>query len=86
MSDLVKTEMSTEKAIGNYPNTYTYTKWLCERVLKKRRPEGMTMTIIRPTIVTVSMRDPLPGWVDNLVGGAAIYFYSGIGLVKYFKA
>ena len=24
--------------------------------------------------------------VDNLIGGAAIYFYSGIGLVKYFKA
>jgi fatty acyl-CoA reductase len=97
VSDLLKADIPTDKAISGYPNTYTYTKWLSERMLLKRRPKSMTMTIIRPTIVTVSLRDPMPGWVsgifyfiiievDNLIGGAAIYFYSGIGLVKYFKA
>lgn len=59
----MKNEVPTDKAIGNYPNTYTYTKWLSERVLKKRRPANMSMTIMRPTIVTVSKRDPMPGWV-----------------------
>ena len=63
VADLMSSEVPTEKAIGNYPNTYTYTKWLSERLLQKRRPKNMTLTIIRPTIVTVSARDPMPGWV-----------------------
>lgn len=64
VEDLMRTEVQTAKAIGGYPNTYTYTKWLSERLLKKRRPSNMTMTIMRPTIVTASSRDPMPGWVS----------------------
>ncbi len=63
VSELLKTEVQAEKAIGKYPNTYTYTKWLGERMLMKRRPSNMSMTILRPTIVTGSLRDPMPGWV-----------------------
>jgi len=54
-------------------------------MLKLKYPAGMSLTILRPTIVGSSFRDPFPGWIDNLIGSAAIYFFPGIGLVKIFK-
>ena len=36
--------------IGDYPNTYTFTKGLAERMLQKRRG-NMPMVIIRPSII-----------------------------------
>ena len=54
-------------------------------MLIKKRPAGMSLTIMRPTIVGASYRDPFPGWIDNMIGSAAIYFFSGIGLIKIFK-
>ena len=29
---------------------------------------GIPLAIVRPTIVTAAMKEPLPGWVDNLNG------------------
>lgn len=49
--------------IGKFPNSYTFTKSLGERSLQKNRPSDMTLTILRPSIVGSSFRDPMPGWV-----------------------
>jgi hypothetical protein len=46
------------------------------------RPKDMTVTILRPSIIGASFRDPIPGWIDSIVASAAIYFFSGIGLIK----
>ena len=54
-------------------------------MLLKHRPPGMSLTILRPSIVGSSYRDPFPGWIDNLISSAALFFYSGIGLVKVVK-
>jgi nucleoside-diphosphate-sugar epimerase len=35
--DQKELEKATPKLIGNYPNTYTYTKAIAERLLEKRR-------------------------------------------------
>jgi hypothetical protein len=51
-------------------------------MLQRLRPAGMPLTIVRPSIVGASLRDPFPGWIDSLVASAAIYFFSGIGLIK----
>lgn len=45
----------------------------------------MSLTILRPTIVGCSLRDPFPGWIDNMIGSSAMYFFSGIGLIKILK-
>lgn len=42
----------------------------------------MPLTILRPSIIGASLKDPVPGWIDSLVASAAIYFFSGIGLIK----
>ena len=39
-----------QKLIGNYPNTYTYTKSMSERMLKKTHGD-LKVTIVRPSII-----------------------------------
>ena len=29
---------------------------------------GIPMAIVRPSIVTAALQEPMPGWVDNLNG------------------
>ena len=62
----VLSEKQTNEIIGKFPNTYTFTKSFAERVLQKKRPDGMQITIVRPSIVGCSFRDPFPGWVLNI--------------------
>ncbi|CAK69516.1 unnamed protein product (macronuclear) [Paramecium tetraurelia] len=78
-------EKQQKLALDKFPNTYTFTKNLAEQMLAQLRPPNMQITIVRPTIVGCSFRDPIPGWIDNLVGGAAVIFFAGIGLVKIYK-
>lgn len=54
--------------IGDYPNTYTFTKFLAELLLLKECHGKIPLVIIRPSIVTASLKEPIPGWVDNLNG------------------
>ena len=47
-----------------HPNTYTLTKCLTEHLLA----EGMgdlPLTLIRPSIISASLRRPRPGWIDS---------------------
>ena len=55
-----------EKAIiGAYPNTYTFTKALAERMIKKLHGNLPTV-IVRPSIVTSTYEDPFRGWTDTI--------------------
>lgn len=55
------------RLVGKRPNTYTYTKALAEHLLLEECG-GIPLAIVRPTIVTAAMNEPIPGWVDNLNG------------------
>ncbi|XP_072876342.1 POTE ankyrin domain family member G-like [Chlorocebus sabaeus] len=57
----------TPKRIGDWPNTYTYTKALGEMVVQQES-RNLTIAIIRPSIVGATWHKPFPGWVDNLNG------------------
>lgn len=60
------------RLIGKYPNTYNFTKGLTEYVLKKEYSQ-LPIVIVRPTTVTAAMKEPIPGWIDNLNGPTGIY-------------
>ena len=53
--------------VGQCPNTYTYTKALAEQLLE-RECGDIPLAIVRPSIVTAALKEPLPGWIDNLNG------------------
>jgi alcohol-forming fatty acyl-CoA reductase len=70
--DLMKcAEWMTESAmsamqkeiLGSQPNTYTYTKRLAE-VLVRDHYQSMPVCIVRPSIVSPSFREPMPGCVS----------------------
>ena len=79
LDEMTKT---TKKLIGKFPNTYSYTKNLGERLLTGRKGET-PFCILRPSIINPSYSEPFPGWIDSLaatVGGALLM---GLGGGKY---
>ncbi|GLH01985.1 Putative fatty acyl-CoA reductase CG5065 [Gryllus bimaculatus] len=71
----------TPKILGDHPNTYTFTKALAENVLVSQAG-NLPAAIVRPSIVTASWREPLPGWVDNLNGPTGLLAGAGKGLLR----
>ncbi|XP_062537398.1 LOW QUALITY PROTEIN: putative fatty acyl-CoA reductase CG5065 [Armigeres subalbatus] len=63
------------------PNTYVFTKSLAEHIINDHR-EKLPLILFRPSIVISSMRDPIPGWIDNFNGPVGLLVGSGIGLCR----
>ncbi|MCS7265170.1 MAG: AMP-binding protein [Armatimonadetes bacterium] len=60
---LVEEGMNRAKSRG-FNDTYTYTKWLGERILVKNCDDIPTL-ILRPAIIESTLREPEPGWIEN---------------------
>ncbi|XP_072143728.1 putative fatty acyl-CoA reductase CG5065 [Dermacentor andersoni] len=71
---------TTEECLYGHPNTYTLTKSLAEALLLEERGDT-PVAIVRPSTITASLREPLPGWVDNFNGCTGIVVTSGLGLL-----
>merc|ERR1711990_398204 len=71
----------TKKMIGNRPNTYTFTKALAESLLSTEATE-LPVAIMRPRIVSASLNEPYPGWVDNFNGPSGIIAAAGKGIMR----
>lgn len=59
------------RLVGKCPNTYTYTKAMAEQVLEKESG-NVPLAIVRPSIVSAALKEPFPGWIDNLNGMTGI--------------
>jgi len=71
----------TPKLLGERPNTYTLTKALAESLLAKLAKD-LPVSIVRPSIVTAALREPLPGWVDNINGPTGLIAGAGKGILR----
>lgn len=69
------------RLIGNWPNTYTYTKALAEDMVR-RNSAGLPVGVFRPAIVTSSAKEPLVGWIDNLYGPTGVVAGAGTGVLR----
>ncbi|RNA15898.1 fatty acyl- reductase 1-like [Brachionus plicatilis] len=78
--DLVK--LLTPKVIKHRPNTYTYTKAIAETLVIQECKDKMPCTIVRPSIVGASWREPFPGWIDNFNGPTALFAAIGKGILR----
>ncbi|KAF9576880.1 cyclin-dependent kinase inhibitor far1 [Mortierella alpina] len=53
--------------LKTYPNTYTFSKSLTEHLIQKRyKAMGLPIVIVRPSIVTAAVAEPVPGWVEGV--------------------
>lgn len=48
-----------------WPNTYAFTKAMGETVLEHLK-ESLPIVIIRPTVITGTIKEPFPGWIEGL--------------------
>jgi len=61
--------------VGKAPNVYAYTKALGEQLLDRGcKLDKIPLVIVRPSIVTAAMKEPMPGWIDNLNGPSGLFF------------
>ncbi|XP_021712516.1 putative fatty acyl-CoA reductase CG5065 [Aedes aegypti] len=74
-------ETFAPKYMGMLPNTYVFTKSLAEHIINDYR-DRLPLILFRPSIVISSMRDPIPGWIDNFNGPVGLLVGSGIGLCR----
>jgi nucleoside-diphosphate-sugar epimerase len=79
---LVEAGMTRAKARG-WHDSYTYTKALGETMVERHRGAVPT-AIVRPTIIESSLRDPAPGWLENLNVGDPIIVDFGRGRMPDF--
>jgi len=75
---------------AGFPNNYCYSKRMAEELLlhqHKVQQQSATgkpvpMIIIRPSIISASFAEPVPGWTDSigLIGG--FYAIAGHGILR----
>ncbi|CAG4986081.1 unnamed protein product [Colias eurytheme] len=70
-----------DKLIHPQPNTYGYTKSLAEQLVSEYEGK-FPIAIARPSIVTASVREPFPGWVDNLNGPTGVIVGAAKGVIR----
>ncbi|XP_056639603.1 facilitated trehalose transporter Tret1-like isoform X2 [Diorhabda sublineata] len=74
----------TPRLLGEWPNTYTYTKALAENLVNDIG-KGLPLAIFRPSIIVSTYKEPIPGWIDNLYGptGCCAGVVTGVLRVLY---
>ena len=76
-------EEQLKNILGPWPNTYTFTKSMAERTLRKRRPQNMPVVLLRPAIISGSIREPFPGWTDTVSAAGGLSIAGGTGLLEF---
>jgi fatty acyl-CoA reductase len=51
--------------LHGWPNTYVFTKAMGEMLIVNQK-DNIALIIIRPTMVTGTIRDPFPGWIEGV--------------------
>ncbi|MCZ7645761.1 MAG: AMP-binding protein [Planctomycetota bacterium] len=81
---LVGAGMKRARSLG-WNDTYTYTKWLGEQLIRLRHGEVST-AIVRTSIIESSLREPEPGWLDGLRMADPLIVGFGKGRLRDFPA
>ncbi|XP_075988838.1 putative fatty acyl-CoA reductase CG5065 [Anticarsia gemmatalis] len=69
------------KLISSEPNTYSYTKAITEDLVAEYG-DKFPVAIARPSIITAALKEPMPGWVDNINGPTGLVIGSGKGVIR----
>jgi len=68
--------------LGDFPNSYTFTKNLAEKALYKYRGK-MNIVITRPAIIGGALKEPFAGWADSMTAAGSLTLMSGTGVCPY---
>ncbi|KAI4454871.1 male sterility protein 2-related [Holotrichia oblita] len=74
-------EKITQDLLGEWPNTYVFTKAIAEDIIRKSNLQ-LPICIVRPAIVIPTYKEPLRSWIDNVYGATGIAVGAGVGLIR----
>jgi hypothetical protein len=58
---------------------------LAEEIVRKNTIENITTKIVRPSIITATYFDPLPGYTDNVYGLNGVLIGAGVGVLRILR-
>ena len=74
---------NAEVDFGGHPNTYTYTKSLAETILLQKSKSYKTrVSVLRPSCICASYKEPFPGWLDSISATSAVILFTAMGATK----
>ncbi|XP_058793398.1 fatty acyl-CoA reductase wat-like [Phymastichus coffea] len=76
-----KLDSITPIILGDFPNTYAYTKCIAEQVVQQYGRDLPT-GIFRPAVVISTYHEPVAGWIDNIYGPTGALVGGGAGLIR----
>ena len=79
---LVRYGRARAEVLG-WPDVYTLTKALGERVAEEQAPD-LPVSIVRPSIVESALRHPYPGWIEGFKMAEPIILAYGRGAIPEF--
>lgn len=71
----------TPSLLGKWPNTYTFTKAISELIIRQYG-KGLPISIVRPSIVVSTLREPLAGWANTYYGLLGVTYGVGVGVIR----
>ncbi|XP_046615044.1 fatty acyl-CoA reductase wat-like isoform X1 [Neodiprion virginianus] len=82
--DEAKLNKITPTLLGDYPNTYVFTKAIAESTAKEYGKD-LPLGIFRPAMVISTAHEPIEGWIDNVFGPTGGIVGAGAGLIRTFN-
>ncbi|KAI4475961.1 hypothetical protein M0804_013979 [Polistes exclamans] len=73
-------DLITPKLLGEWPNTYVFTKAICEDTVRQYS-NGISTCIVRPSIVVSTAKEPIAGWINNLYGLTGVAYGAMMGVL-----
>ncbi|XP_011307905.1 putative fatty acyl-CoA reductase CG5065 [Fopius arisanus] len=70
-----------EDVVKDWPNTYSFSKALAEIMLNAHKGT-LPISIVRPSIVLATLREPMPGWIDNFYGPTLSISNGALGILR----
>ncbi|KAG0260467.1 cyclin-dependent kinase inhibitor far1 [Actinomortierella ambigua] len=72
-----------DTVLKTYLNTYTFSKSLTEHLIQRRYSQWrLPIVIVRPSIVTAAIAEPVPGWVEGVAAANKAVVSCALGQVQ----
>lgn len=76
-----KLDIMTPTLLGDFPNTYTYSKQIAEEVIREYG-RGLPICVFRPSIVMSTYKEPIAGWSNSIYGPTGVLIGAGTGVIR----